>query len=89
VHAVGGVDLKFESIFFLHRFVDRGGAKILARIAILDGAAGGADVEIVDDQVAGLIFFVASPGVIGRRSSDRRLVLPSPLKRSRGGWPFL
>jgi len=64
VHAVGGVDLEFESVFFLNRLVDRGGTKILAGVAVLDGAAGGADVEVVNDQVAGLIFFVAGSGVI-------------------------
>src|ERR1700674_1702968 len=44
VHAVGGVDLKLESIFFLHGFVDGGGTKILAGIAVLDGATVGANV---------------------------------------------
>src|SRR6266478_4159038 len=44
VDAVGGVDLELESVFFLNRLVDGGGAEILAGIAVLDGAAIGANI---------------------------------------------
>ena len=62
--AIGSVDFQLYAVFFLGHFVDGGGAEILARVAVLDHAFCGADVEVADNQVAGLIFFVARAGVI-------------------------
>lgn len=41
-------------------FINRGGAKELARVAVLADAAIVADVEVGDSQVRGLVFFVMS-----------------------------
>jgi len=56
VHAVGGIDLEFETIFFPEqvRKQPRRGQKYWQGLPVLDGAAVGADVEIVHDQVARL-----------------------------------
>ena len=48
----------------LDHFIDGGGTKVLARIAVFLDAFCGADVQIRDMQMAGLIFFVARAGVV-------------------------
>src|ERR1700689_5498111 len=58
MHAVRPVDLQARLAFFLHHFVDRGGAKILAGISIFCHALSGAHVQMGDDKMAGLILFV-------------------------------
>jgi len=45
--------------FRFDHLIDRRGTKILARVAVLGYAAVGANVSILDQQVDGLIFFVA------------------------------
>jgi hypothetical protein len=64
VDTVGGVDFEFEVAGFGDGLVDGGGTKILAGVAVLDGAFCGADVEIGDVKMAGLIFFMARAGVV-------------------------
>ncbi len=87
VDAVGGVDFEFEVAGFgnFGAFVDRGRAKILARVAVLDGAFCGADVEIVDVEMAGLIFFVARAGVIDVGEAIESEFAVALEARARGG----
>ena len=65
VHAIRSVDFQLRrAAGFLHHFIDRGGTKILARIAVFDRAFRGADVGVGDAQMAGLIFFMTRAGMI-------------------------
>ena len=65
MNAIGGVNFQFElAVGILGHFVDRRGAKILARIAVLYDALCGSNIQIAHDQVAGLIFLVAGAGMI-------------------------
>ena len=64
MHAVGRVDLQARLAFFLHHFIDGGGAKILAGISVLGDALRRAHVQIGDDEVAGLVLFVPRAGMI-------------------------
>ena len=62
--AVGCVNLQSGLAFFRHHFVDRCGTKVLAGIGVLAHAAITANIRIEDDEMAGLIFFMARAGVI-------------------------
>ena len=64
MNAVSGVDFQLEYSVILHRLINRGRTKILARIAVFDRAPIGAHIEIVDDQMRWLVLFVACAGVI-------------------------
>ena len=64
MHTVGRVQPQLFAPFGFDHLIDRRGTKILARVAVLGYAAVGANVSILDQQVDGLIFFVAGAGVV-------------------------
>src|SRR3984957_6557034 len=64
VDAVRGVDFQFRRALLRHHFVYGRRTKILAGIAVFADAAVNADIRLENDQVAGLILFVARSGVI-------------------------
>src|ERR1700722_587856 len=64
VDAVCGADLQLGAVFIRHHFVDGGGAKILAGVAVFADAAVAANVRLENDEVAGLVFFVPRAGMI-------------------------
>src|SRR6266568_546298 len=64
VDAVGRVDFQPQLAFFRGHFVHRRWTKVLAGISVFGDALGGTNVQIRDDQMAGLVFLVARAGVV-------------------------
>ena len=65
VHAIRSVDFQLRwAAGFFHHFIDRGGTKILAGIAVFDDAFRGTSVGVGNAQMAGLILLVARPRVV-------------------------
>jgi hypothetical protein len=64
VDAVGGANLQLKRAVFVYRLIDGRGTKVLTGIAVLDRAFSGANLQVVHDQMARLIFFVPRPGVV-------------------------
>jgi hypothetical protein len=63
VDAVGSVELEALAVAFGDDFIDRRGTEVLAGVAVLFDATGGADVGVGHQQVRGLVFLVAGAGV--------------------------
>src|SRR5215831_10925981 len=64
VDAIRGVDLQSRHAIFLHYFVNRGRAEVLARVAVLANAAVHANVRLENNKVTRLIFIVSRAGMI-------------------------
>ena len=64
VNAIRKIDFQFLAGAVFDHFVDGGGAKILAGIAVFFDALCCANVQVSDVEMAGLIFLVARAGVI-------------------------
>src|SRR5271165_1836628 len=88
VHAVGGVDFQFCAGGIFSDFVDRGGAEILAGVAVLDDAFGRADVQIADQEMRWLVVVVARAGVVdvGEAIKGQRAVAFKTLGHSSRGF---
>ena len=64
VDAVCRADFQFGLALVQHHLVNRGGTKVLAGVAVFADAAVTANIGLENNQVAGLIFFVARSGMI-------------------------